>query len=80
MLMLAMLVMPMIMVSEKSMVRAEEDELEEEDEGTVEEEEGAEAGDEAGVEEDESKKLTSPDADTVILFTKPPGTSNLGQS
>jgi len=77
MLMLAMLVMPMIMVSEKSMVRAEEDELEEEDEGTVEEEEGAEAGDEAGVEEDESKKLTSPDADTVILFTKPPGTSNL---
>merc|ERR1719281_995477 len=67
----------MIMVSEKSMVRAEEDELEEEDEGTVEEEEGAEAGDEAGVEEDESKKLTSPDADTVILFTKPPGTSNL---
>merc|ERR1719419_1913661 len=27
--------------------------------------------------EDESKKTTSPDADTVILFTKPPGTSNL---
>ena len=64
------------------MVRAEEDELEEEDEGTVEEEEGAEAGDDAGADdsEDEGKKTTSPDADTVILFTKPPGTSNLGKN
>jgi len=77
MLMLVMLVMPMVMVSERSMVRAEEDEVEEEDEGTVEEKEGGEAGDDAGAEEDESKKTTSPDADTVILFTKPPGTSNL---
>jgi len=74
--MLAMVVMPMVMVP---MVRAEEDELEEEDEGVVEEEEGAEAGDDAGADEseDEGKKTTSPDADTVILFTKPPGTSNL---
>merc|ERR1719333_659228 len=75
-LMLAMVVMPMVMIP---MVRAEEDELEEEDEGTVEEEEGAEAGDDAGADdsEDEGKKTTSPDADTTILFTKPPGTSNL---
>ena len=42
MLMLVMLVMPMVMVSERSMVRADEDEVEEEDEGTVEEEEGGE--------------------------------------
>ena len=77
--MLVMLVMPMVMVSERSMVRAEEDEVEEEDEGTVEEEEGGEAGDDAGAEEDESNKTTSPDADTVILFTKPPGTSNMGK-
>ena len=56
-------------------------ELEEEDEGVVEEEEGAEAGDDAGADEseDEGKTTTSPDADTVILFTKPPGTSNLGK-
>merc|ERR1719346_383926 len=61
------------------MVRAEEDEVEEEDEGVVEEEEGADTSDDAGADadEDESKKTTSPDADTVILFTKPPGTSNL---
>merc|ERR1712179_847433 len=61
------------MVSENGMVRAEEDGLEEE-------EEGAETGDdtaEEGTEEDEGKKTTSPDADTTILFTKPPGTSNL---
>ena len=65
------------------MVRAEEDELEEEEEGVVEEEEGAEAGDdtaEEATEEDEGKKTTSPDADTTILFTKPPGTSNLGKN
>merc|ERR1719233_1250857 len=68
------------MVSENAMARAEEDELEEEEEGVVEEEEGAEAGDdtaEEATEEDEGKKTTSPDADTTILFTKPPGTSNL---
>merc|ERR1712083_1296257 len=60
-------------VSENSMVKAEEDELEEE-------EEGAEAGDdtaEEATEEDEGKKTTSPDADTTWVFTKPPGTSNL---
>merc|ERR1740129_456425 len=60
------------------MARAEEDEVEEEDEGVV-EEEGGEGGEEAGSEtaEDEGLKTTSPDADTTILFTKPPGTSNL---
>merc|ERR1719290_456587 len=70
----------MVMVSENGMVRAEEDELEEEEEGVVEEEEGTETGDdtaEEATEEDEGKKTTSPDADTTILFTKPPGTSNL---
>jgi len=56
-------------------VLCEEDEVEEEeDEGVIEEE-----GGEAPVEEEaeSSDKTTSPDADTVILFTKPPGTSNL---
>ena len=59
----------------------EEDEVEEEDEGVV-EEEGGEGGEEAGGEtaEDEGLKTTSPDAETVILFTKPPGTSNMGKS
>merc|ERR1712013_897567 len=64
---LVLLVLPMVMVSENGMVRAEE-------------EERAEAGDdtaEEATEEDEGKKTTSPDADTTILFTKPPGTSNL---
>merc|ERR1712183_661353 len=48
--------------------------------GVVEEEEGAEAGDDTAEEtpeEDDGKKTTSADADTTILFTKPPGTSNL---
>ena len=55
----------------------EEDELdEEEEEGAVEEE-----GGELPVEEEEaSDKTTSPDADTIILFTKPPGTTNLGKN
>jgi len=78
--MLLVLVMPMVMVSENAMARAEEDELEEEEEGVVEEEEGADAGEETveeATEEDDGKKTTSPDADTTILFTKPPGTSNL---
>jgi len=34
-------------------------------------------GGEAPVEEEGPEKTTSPDADTTILFTKPPGTSNL---
>jgi len=69
----------MVMVSERSFARAEEDELEEEDEGVVvEEEETGDPGEDAGTsDEDEGKKTTSPDADTTILFTKPPGTSNL---
>merc|ERR1712130_379510 len=53
---------------------------EEEEEGVVEEEEGTETGEDTAeetTEEDDSKKTTSPDADTTILFTKPPGTSNL---
>ena len=33
----------------------------------------------AGDDEEDGKKTTSPDADTTILFTKPPGTSNLGE-
>merc|ERR1712098_445021 len=71
---------PMVMVSENAMVKAEEDELEEEEEGVVEEEEGTETGEDTAeetTEEDDSKKTTSPDADTTILFTKPPGTSNM---
>merc|ERR1719398_220357 len=66
------------MVSDRAMARAEEDEVEGEEEGVV-EEEGGEAGEEAGGEtaEDEGLKTTSPDAETVILFTKPPGTSNM---
>merc|ERR1711915_204912 len=78
-LMLAMLVMPMIMSTNNAFARAEEDELEEEEEGVV-EEEGAETSEETSddaTEEDDGKKTTSPDADTTILFTKPPGTSNL---
>jgi len=61
-------------------VRAEEDELEEEEEGVVEEEgDGAEevTEEEEGTVEDDDKKTTSADADTIILFTKPPGTTNL---
>ena len=79
-LMVVMLVAPLVMVSQHALARAEEDELEEEDEGVVEEEDGGDAGDDGGAEagEDEGKKTTSPDADTVILFTKPPGTSNMG--
>ena len=80
-LMLVLLVLPMVMVSENALARAEEDELEEEEEGVVEEEEGAETGEETAEEtpeEDDGKKTTSADADTTILFTKPPGTSNLG--
>ena len=71
----------MVMVSDRAMARAEEDEVEEEDEGVV-EEEGGEGGEEAGGEtaEDEGLKTTSPDAETVILFTKPPGTSNMGNA
>ena len=71
----------MVMVSDRAMARAEEDEVEEEEEGVV-EEEGGEAGEDAGGEtaEDEGLKTTSPDAETVILFTKPPGTSNLGRA
>jgi len=79
-LMLVLLVLPMIMVSENALARADEDELEEEEEGVVEEEEGAETGEETAEEtpeEDDGKKTTSADADTTILFTKPPGTSNL---
>ena len=78
--MLGLVMMSMVMVSERSFARAEEDELEEEDEGVVEEEETGDAGEDAGAsEEDDGKKTTSPDADTTILFTKPPGTSNLGK-
>jgi len=78
-LLLGLVMMSMVMVSERSFARAEEDELEEEDEGVVEEEETGDAGDDngAGAEEDEGKKTTSADADTTILFTKPVGTSNL---
>jgi len=76
--MLMLVVLPMVMVSDRAMARAEEDEVEEEEEGVV-EEEGGETGEEAGGEtaEDEGLKTTSPDAETVILFTKPPGTSNM---
>lgn len=54
---------------------ADEDEVEEEEDEGVIEEEGVEAPTEA--EDEGSDKTTSPDADTTILFTKPPGTSNL---
>eukprot|EP00088_Acartia_fossae_P048338 TRINITY_DN5272_c0_g1_i2.p1 TRINITY_DN5272_c0_g1~~TRINITY_DN5272_c0_g1_i2.p1 ORF type:complete len:274 (+),score=102.08 TRINITY_DN5272_c0_g1_i2:31-852(+) len=52
---------------------AEEDEVEEEeDEGVVEEE-----GGEAPGEDEAAEKTTSSDADTILLFTKPPGTTNM---
>jgi len=54
---------------------ADEDEVEEEEDEGVIEEEGAEVPVEEG--EEGSDKTTSPDADTTILFTKPPGTSNM---
>merc|ERR1719244_910449 len=66
---LSLLVAPLMV----GQVRAEEDELEEEEEGEVAEE----VVEEEQVPEDDSKKTTSADADTTILFTKPPGTSNL---
>jgi len=56
------------------LVHCDEDEVEdEEDEGVI-EEEGAEAPTEN---EEGAEKTTSPDADTTLLFTKPPGTTNL---
>jgi len=72
---LALIVAPLLVCQ----VRGEEDELEEEEEGVVEEEEGAEEvqEEEEVVEEDDGKRTTSADADTIILFTKPPGTSNM---
>lgn len=75
-LLLSLLVAPLLVCQ----VRAEEDELEEEEEGVVEEE--GEVGEDIVEEEDapveeDGKKTTSADADTTILFTKPPGTSNL---
>jgi len=57
------------------LVMCDEDEVEDEDDEGVIEEEGTEAP--AQGEEEEGSKTTSPDADTTILFTKPPGTSNL---
>ena len=83
--MLVILVLPMVMISEKGLVVAEEDELEEEEEGVVEEDgaDEAETSDETieeALEEDDGKKTTSPDADTIILFTKPAGTSNMGKN
>jgi len=73
-LLLSLLMAPLLV----GQVRGEEDELEEEEEGVVEEEgEAAEEVVEEEVKEDDSKKTTSADADTTILFTKPPGTSNL---
>jgi len=61
-------------------VRAEEDELVDDEEGIVEEE--GEVAEEAGGQEEvpepeDDKKTTSADADTTILFVKPPGTANL---
>merc|ERR1712080_678247 len=61
------------------LVKADEDEIVDDEEGIVEEEgEAAEEapGEEAPPAEDE-KKTTSNDADTTILFTKPPGTTSL---
>jgi translocon-associated protein subunit alpha len=50
----------------------DEDELDEDEEDVVEEE-----GPEVPVEEEAGDKSTSADADTIILFTKPAGTTNL---
>jgi len=75
-LLISFLVSPLLL----SGVRGEEDELEEEEEGVVEEEgDGVEeaAEEETVVEENDGKKTTSADADTIILFTKPAGTTNL---
>ena len=80
-LLFSLLVSPLFI----SNVSADEDELEEEEEGVVEEEGGdAEEVQEEAAEEDavpggDGKTTTSADADTTLLFTKPVGTSNMGE-
>ena len=80
-LLFSLLVSPLFI----SNVYADEDELEEEEEGVVEEEGGdAEEVQEEAAEEDpvpggDGKTTTSADADTTLLFTKPVGTSNMGE-
>jgi hypothetical protein len=59
--------------------RAEEDEVEEEDEEGVVEEEGGQPDTASDSTEEAGDKTTSPDADTTILFTRPPGTTSLGR-
>ena len=80
-LLFSLLVSPLFI----SNVHADEDELEEEEEGVVEEEGGdaeevqEEAAEEEPVPGGDGKTTTSADADTTLLFTKPVGTSNMGE-
>lgn len=80
-LLLGLLATPLLMGS----VRGEEDELEEEEEGVVEEEGGEteelpEEAAEDTASPGDGKTTTSKEADTTLLFTRPVGTSSMGQS
>jgi translocon-associated protein subunit alpha len=60
-----------------SVVHADQDELDEEEEGVVEEEAGEGEAQQEDSEGDAADSTTSPDADTTLLFTKPPGITNM---
>ncbi len=77
-LLLALLALHCVLGSMVGLARAEEDEVEEEDEEGVVEEEGGQPDTASDTAEEVGDKTTSPDADTTILFTRPPGTTSLG--
>jgi hypothetical protein len=77
-LLLALLALHCVLASMGGLARAEEDEVEEEDEEGVVEEEGGQPDTASDSTEEVGDKTTSPDADTTILFTRPPGTTSLG--
>ncbi len=84
-MLLALLAFHCLLNSMGGLVRADEDEVEEEEEEGVVEEEAAAGGADAGSDTEEGAgtgrdKTTSPDADTTILFTRPPGTTSLGKA
>jgi len=77
-LLLALLALHCVLLgSLGGLARAEEDEVEEEDEEGVVEEEGGQPDTASDTAEEVGDKTTSPDADTTILFTRPPGTTSL---
>ncbi len=78
-LLLALLALHCVLLASMGgLARAEEDEVEEEDEEGVVEEEGGQPDTASDSTEEAGDKTTSPDADTTILFTRPPGTTSLG--